>query len=50
MKTVMIHGQRHKGSTYQIAHMPAEKIGGNVQTSLKTKMLFTVMRLDAKKP
>lgn len=28
MKTVVIHGQNHKGSTYHIAHMLAEKIGG----------------------
>ncbi|MBR0413101.1 MAG: NAD(P)H-dependent oxidoreductase [Eubacterium sp.] len=30
MKTVIIHGQSHKGSTYHIAHMLAEKIGGEV--------------------
>ncbi len=28
MKTVIIHGQNHKGSTYHIAHELAEKIGG----------------------
>ena len=28
MKTVIIHGQSHKGSTYHIAHMLAEKLGG----------------------
>lgn len=28
MKTVIIHGQSHKGSTYHIAHELAEKIGG----------------------
>lgn len=28
MKTVIIHGQSHKGSTYHIAHALAEKIGG----------------------
>ena len=26
MKIVIIHGQSHKGSTYHIAHMLAEKI------------------------
>ena len=30
MKTVVIHGQSHKGSTYHIAHALAEKIGGEV--------------------
>lgn len=29
MKTVIIHGQSHKGSTFHIAHMLAEKIGGD---------------------
>ena len=29
MKIVIIHGQSHKGSTYHIAHMLAEKISGN---------------------
>lgn len=28
MKTVIIHGQSHKGSTYQIAHILSEKLGG----------------------
>lgn len=28
MKTVIIHGQSHKGSTYHIAHTLGEKIGG----------------------
>ena len=26
MKIVIIHGQNHKGSTYHIAHMLAEKL------------------------
>ena len=30
MKTVIIHGQSHKGSTYHIARMVAEKIGGEI--------------------
>lgn len=30
MKTVIIHGQSHKGSTYHIAHGLAEKIGGEL--------------------
>ena len=30
MKTVIIHGQSHKGSTYHIAHKLAEKIGGEI--------------------
>lgn len=30
MKTVIIHGQSHKGSTYHIAHELAEKIGGEI--------------------
>ncbi len=28
MKTVIIHGQSHKGSTYHVAHSLAEKLGG----------------------
>lgn len=28
MKTVIIHGQNHKGNTYTVAHELAEKIGG----------------------
>lgn len=30
MRTVIIHGQSHKGSTYHIAHSLAEKIGGEI--------------------
>lgn len=30
MKTVVIYGQNHKGSTYHIAHETAEKIGGEI--------------------
>ncbi|HRR77943.1 MAG: NAD(P)H-dependent oxidoreductase [Ruminococcus sp.] len=30
MKTVIIHGQSHKGSTYHIARQLAEKIGGDI--------------------
>lgn len=30
MKIVIIHGQSHKGSTYHIAHMLAEKIEGDI--------------------
>ena len=30
MKTVMIHGQSHKGSTYHTAHMLADKLGGDI--------------------
>lgn len=31
MKTVIIHGQSHKGSTYHIAHGLAEKLGGEIK-------------------
>lgn len=31
MKTVIIHGQSHKGSTYHLARMLADKIGGEVR-------------------
>ena len=30
MRTVIIHGQSHKGSTYHIAHELAEKLGGEI--------------------
>ena len=30
MQITIIHGQSHKGSTYHIARMLAEKIGGNI--------------------
>jgi multimeric flavodoxin WrbA len=30
MKITLIHGQNHKGSTYHIARMVAEKIGGRI--------------------
>lgn len=30
MKITMIHGQNHKGSTYQIGRLLAEKIGGEI--------------------
>lgn len=30
MKIIIIHGQSHKGSTYHIARMVAEKIGGDI--------------------
>ena len=31
MKITLIHGQNHKGSTYHIARMTAEKIGGSIE-------------------
>ena len=31
MKIVIIHGQSHKGSTYHIAHMLAEKLEGEIK-------------------
>ena len=31
MKITLIHGQNNKGSTYHIARMTAEKIGGNIE-------------------
>ena len=31
MKIVIINGQNHKGSTYHIAHMLAEKINGDIK-------------------
>jgi len=31
MKITLIHGQNHKGSTYHIARMTAEKIGGSME-------------------
>ena len=31
MKIVLIHGQSHKGSTYNIARMLAEKLGGEIK-------------------
>ncbi len=31
MKVVIIHGQSHKGTTYHIAHMLAEKINGDIK-------------------
>jgi len=31
MKVTLIHGQNHKGSTYHIARMVAEKIGGDIE-------------------
>ena len=31
MKITLIHGQNHKGSTYHIARMTAEKIGGVIE-------------------
>ena len=31
MKTVIIHGQSHKGNTYTIAHELGEKIGGELK-------------------
>lgn len=31
MKTVIIHGQNHKGNTYMIAHELGEKIGGELK-------------------
>ena len=30
MKTLIIHGQSHKGTTYHIAHQLAEKLGGEM--------------------
>ena len=47
MKIAMINGQNHKGSTYHIGKMLAEKIRrnyGHVKPGLKTKAYFEVMR------
>ena len=30
MKIVLVHGQNHKGSTYNIGRMIADKIGGEI--------------------
>ena len=35
MKIVIIHGQSHKGSTYHIAHMLAEKISSDIRIFLQ---------------
>ena len=36
MKIVIIHGQSHKGSTYHIAHMLAEKISDDIGVCIST--------------
>lgn len=51
MKIAMINGQKHKGSTYHIGKMLADKLAekirrnyGHVKPGLKTKAYFEVMR------
>lgn len=39
MKIVIIHGQSHKGSTYHIAHMLAEKISNDIKEFFCQKIL-----------
>lgn len=39
MKIVIIHGQSHKGSTYHIAHMLAEKISSDIKEFFFQKIL-----------
>lgn len=36
MKIVIIHGQSHKGSTYHISHMLAEKISDDIGVCIST--------------
>ena len=47
MKIVMIHGQNHKGSTYNIGRMIANKVlrKKKVKVGIKTKALFMIMRM-----
>lgn len=43
MKIVIIHGQSHKGSTYHIAHMLAEKIGGDIKEFFLPKRFWRIL-------
>lgn len=45
MKTVIINGQNHKGSTYHIGRLLADKNNGKVKPGIKTKVFFSVMRM-----
>ena len=51
MKTVIIHGQSHKGSTYHIVHELAEKIGGEITEFFLPRDfggMFYIMRMMQK--
>ena len=37
MKITMVHGQNHKGSTYHIGKMLADKLGGEVTEFFSAK-------------
>ena len=49
MKIVIIHGQSHKGSTYHIARMLAEKIGGDINGAEAVKKSYPEFFEDIKK-
>lgn len=51
MKLTMVHGQSHKGSTYHIGKILADKLAkkirrnyGHVKPGIRTKLYFEVMR------
>ena len=44
MKTVIIHGQNHKGSTYNIARILAEKIGGDITEFFSPERFRGILR------
>ena len=43
MKIVIIHGQSHKGSTYHIAHMLAEKISSDIKVIFSSKRFWRIL-------
>ena len=47
MKTVIINGQNHKGSTYHIGKLLADKIGGEVTEFFFRGILRLLYRLCA---
>ena len=43
MKIAMIHGQNHRGSTYHIGAIAAEKLGGEVTEFFPAKRFWRVL-------
>ena len=43
MKITLIHGQNHKGSTYHIGRMLAEKLGGEITEFFSAERLWGVL-------
>ena len=48
MKITIIHGQNHQGSTYHLAHMIADRTGGEITYASAAPPAFCVTNINAR--